>query len=76
MSFGDIGAALRGKGTPLDDSVDESLNLIYTHRSVVIHRGNLRKVSFPTEGQAKHVAGLTQEVINILYGYFNDLTDE
>ena len=76
MSFGDIRAALRGKGAPLDDSVDELLNLIYTHRSVVIHRGNLRKISFPTEGQAKHVAGLTQEVINILYSYFNDLTDE
>lgn len=72
MGFGEIRAALRGKGMPLDDTVDELLQLIYTHRSVVIHRGNLRKTSFPTEGQAKHVAGLTQEVINTIYNYFND----
>ena len=75
MGFGELRAALRGKGMPLDDSVDELLDLIYTHRSVAIHRGNLRKISFPTEGQAKHVAGLTQEVINIIYGYFNDPAD-
>ena len=57
---------------PLDESMDQLLSLIYTHRSVVMHDpGQLQNYKFPTEGLAKHIAGLTQETINIMYDYFN-----
>ncbi len=73
MRFGQVRQALRGKGMPLEDHVDELLSLIYTHRSVVVHSsGGFRDVSFPTKGQADGVAALTQEVINIIYEYFNN----
>ena len=55
----------------LDDAVDNQLRLIYARRSAAIH-GNTQ---VPTEDEAKGVAILTQNVINIIYSYFNDLED-
>ena len=79
MGFGEIRKALRGKGMPLEDSVDELLELIYTHRSIVVHHSStgshIRYVSYPTKEQAMHLAGLTQVVINTIYDYFNSQAD-
>ena len=79
MGFGEIRKALRGKGMPLDDSVDELLELIYTHRSIVVHHSStgshIRYVSYPTKEQAMPLAGLTQVVINVIYDYFNSQAD-
>lgn len=72
MPFGQIRQVLWEKGVLLNDSVDKLLDLIYTP---VVYSGILLKTSFPTENQAKTIAGLTQEVINIIYAHFNDQTD-
>ena len=72
MGFAEVRKALRDKGMPLDESMDQLLILIYTHRSVVIHdAGQLQDYEFPKKGLAESVAGLTQEAINIMYDYFN-----
>lgn len=72
--FGQLRADLRGEGMPLSETIDKLLELIYQYRSAYIHRGD-DPLSFPTEGHAKHVAGLTQEVINTIYDHFNNQAD-
>jgi hypothetical protein len=56
----------------LDEAVDTQLRLIYQRRSAAVH-GNTK---IPTQDEALGVAILTQNVVNIIYGYFNDLADE
>ena len=52
----------------LDKTVDNQLDIVYTRRSAAVH-GNTK---IPTKDEAHGVAIFTQNVINIIYQYFND----
>ena len=62
---------LRKENILLDKSTDIQLSLIYEARSAAV-QGN---VKIPTKDEAKATAIHTQDVINRIYQYFDDLAD-